>query len=1777
MIEALFAGTGHETLAFAGRGAEAIVNAGLRRTVPTIAGLLHVGRAAIAHAERIAPGRRQRIAAIDRAFDAIRDRAFALAAEVPTAATRREWAALTTRWSRAMQELGTVLRPGGPHTALPVFAGRLLPGAWSPVSSASIASVAAATDDCLVSPSIPGKRTIPVPDGDLARFRRDVVHRGGILVTSSTGPLRIDVSTLDDEPVYLLDDPLRPGVEYLSESGFVDAVRDRRLEEAELLPKRVPATENPVVVANDVETMPLGGNSGIRLNDPRLDGLADRLPADDRFFTFLAHGGPNGAPVRSATGAGSTPLTPFEVAAMLVRARDEGRWDGVKPVMFASCGAGVGGRESFAAQVLSELREQGIDVEAVAPDGPVYLVPDGEGRTGHLVVTGKVGFDVLGRPVVEPNGNWVRLGGSTAEAVPIGAHLVVEENENWRAGPVPGYPTGKPVIESKDAVRLTDEEPDDPVPPRPSPPSRTPSQSSSLASQSSIEVNTIEISFPYPGRILGRDVLYSGQREALAEHGLEPVLVEGDTRHDSFREALVASLPDDIPRERLRIMAGLGKFTAAQPDTTDLGAIAEAADVRVHVLERDGSWTSHGQKSARPVHILRADVDGEERYLGTRENVHIGRPNVRYPGSTVLLTDHGRKVLHRGEFEIETIKGMHYVRLYTAILTPATRQSEFKDVHQDDGNGTVDPFSGEGSTGPKVFWVGGGRPLRAVQWTAKYENDGNRKDFMQPMLRSFLVPLDVFLDVTEQSVVEAEASGNDLSMNVDQNGDTNQFGLRGPQYERLRGKVLPDSLVTYTVGGRVTVMPEVAGRQEDLADLYVRLGLRPDFDSTALGKENDPWFTWSAGGQKYFRNDPKALRSLARTLGNHYHTWKKSPEAFFSPPADVIPEFPKPVTKALPDNENRRREEMNAFLNTHGPGKELVEKFTDRLWTAMKEEVRAHAGDGVRVTDGDLRATVSGQLNKSLNNPHSVLVEATKMITGQRDLPRVGALEEIKAAMEADRLISIRAGIAVADAVLDALAAGFGAEAVDGDFGRELGDIVLRTVQNRFEALETDWVAELEEQTLAKEEEKKAKEEEKRKKAEAKNGAKKEPEKAETQGDPKKKREKPFLSGSRGEVFTQTLADELLTGDEFKTLLRTRVVKIAPDSFAAQFKNRILAKALESITKSDLVGVDETEVRKRFHAWVKDSAKALATELTHKNAARFGALEDRKKLAARAAAAVRNPVLVNTMPITPVTRAAADEFMDLLPGFATQAEIGSVIATDERRIKNDFDTRKSRLADGAITGSPYSNDYADWRAKYVLGYTQKQDPAVFDEHRRIGDELAKTIRAQLDDPGVRSGRVILDQLLTELDRGVTDDHDKLARKFAETVKIQPVRPEEKDQVGRPDRAPGEEAPNTFGEHAQMVLNRYLALTSGQEDAGRFVRREAVVKAILFHDMDKVNSKHQYGDAQVSHDLEPEHRGAVQYMNRHEGLWASRRDFELVRAFVDSDPFGYYFRGMGGMTAEDVHDFVRSLAVRVGRPGGGTPTADDVRNLFREFHQYYQADFSSYSEQAKFVNDTTGLEQAGYDKLTGVLVVDGEHVLVGGEHRFAYTSAYEKKFEELAAVFDQGVADERERLAKAPVRSAPPVAEDLASSIFTALVPEPRRADRLDEYLDRQVPSGFVGRDEVAELLWMLHTEAPAAFGARMPPDREVPVTEREAVANLLWARDALSRAFDEHQRLHQRVTAGAGSSRDGDLESAAAALDEASVAAVRAEAGLQAWGIDPGKLDVVLTRWLAGR
>ncbi|MCK2239940.1 MULTISPECIES: hypothetical protein [unclassified Crossiella] len=164
-----------------------------------------------------------------------------------------------------------------------------------------------------------------------------------------------------------------------------------------------------------IPTALLDGNRGIRLTDPTLPDL----PAHDRYFTFLAHGDTTGNPLHN-----NAPLTPRTVADLLLRAHRDGHWDGTKPLLFASCGAGQGGQDSFAAKVLAELRTHGITAEAVAPNGPVYFVPDGP---GHLIVATGVGVDATGRPALEPGGSWIHLADDQVET--LGAQLDSEQEE----------------------------------------------------------------------------------------------------------------------------------------------------------------------------------------------------------------------------------------------------------------------------------------------------------------------------------------------------------------------------------------------------------------------------------------------------------------------------------------------------------------------------------------------------------------------------------------------------------------------------------------------------------------------------------------------------------------------------------------------------------------------------------------------------------------------------------------------------------------------------------------------------------------------------------------------------------------------------------------------------------------------------------------------------------------------------------------------------------------------------------------------------------------------------------------------------------------------------------------------------------------------------------------------------------------------------------------------------------------------------------------------------
>ncbi|SEP53028.1 Glycosyltransferase sugar-binding region containing DXD motif-containing protein [Amycolatopsis saalfeldensis] len=1080
-----------------------------------------------------------------------------------------------------------------------------------------------------------------------------------------------------------------------------------------------------------------------------------------------------------------------------------------------------------------------------------------------------------------------------------------------------------------------------------------------------------------PGTVVRRDAFDPDQHTMLGVHGLDAVIVGGDTTHENFRQAIAHSLPDNTPRETARITSQL-----EGSHHTDLGQIAHDAGVRVHVLDPGGGWTSHGPETGRPVHIVKSTVDGKDTYLGTKENVHIGRPGVSYPGPTVL--DGDRKVVHRGEFEVETVRGEHYVRMYTAVLDPAARDSDFKDVHQN-ADGTVDVFAGGTA---QTFWVGGGRPMRAVQWAAKYEHDANRGSDMQPVLRSFLVPLKTFNQVSREATVEALSKDNSLAMNVDQAGDTNQFGLRGEHFEQMRDNALKGSLVTYAPGGKDIKLPDLAGRREDISDLYVRLGLSPDFDSAGLGRENDPWFDWSKeSGQdrKYFSNDPGKLSALAKTLSGHYHTWKGSPEAFFTPPGDSTPGVNSGQAR---DSQEQRQQDLNVFLNTHGPSGQVVGQLTDGIGDALTSAV--DAGPHTVPLDGP---AVRDQVLIEAKNLNNALTTAVTNLVRERakgpdgfvpPTARIDTIEGLRDVMSDPSFVdevAKRAAEQMVDNAVNTIGATHGTQ----DFRAGLNTIVQDAVKSQFALKDGKFSPEVE------------------KGFQKTTGSK-----------------RGYFTGPRVDVIGGAVSKHLKADGNIETLVHDTGLGLDRETVKQRLSEHVVPEAVSDVAKQNLVDASPDQLKDTFRNALQGGADRLRKNLNEDPVLKFAVANERTRLGDAAAQVINDPHTVDGITFTPVTREQADAFMDKVPDYATQAEIGAAIATDERRVKVDFNTRENQLDPSRtkVESKTFENEYGHWGAGAVPGHTRQHPAGVFERHQQIGRSLGTTIGDQLARPDERSAKAVLDHLVREADRDNPDRHDSLRRKFDEVVKADPKNPRYRT---------GDTAnPNTFGEHAQMVLNQYLRLTQGQNDNGRFVSRDALAKAILFHDMEKVNSKNQFGDGQGRHDREPEHRGAVDQMNRHEGLWGNSRDFRIARAMVDADPFGFYFRPGKGLDVDGVHSFIKGLAHQVGSPRGGAPTAVDVRNLFNEFHEYYQAGFSSYFSDSHFAHEQHGdVRSFGKPALSGLKTdPDGKLVTTDGGHRFAYLDdkgkgakqSYEQKYRDLRDRFDKDVAkEEQERV------------------------------------------------------------------------------------------------------------------------------------------------------------------
>ncbi|MFI5607326.1 hypothetical protein [Amycolatopsis sp. NPDC051903] len=1092
-----------------------------------------------------------------------------------------------------------------------------------------------------------------------------------------------------------------------------------------------------------------------------------------------------------------------------------------------------------------------------------------------------------------------------------------------------------------------------------------------------------------PGSTVARDVFEPAQHELLGTHGLEGVYV-GPRGDGNFHLAVRASISADAPREHARITADLDNARTQ----TDPDALATAANVRVHVLNPDGSWTSHGPETGRPVHVVMSTVNGHDTYFGTKENVHIGRAKVSYPGPTALLDKKDvkpgqqfdkdkRKVLHRGEFEVETIRGEQYVRMYTAVLNPAAPNSDHKDVHQDP-DGKVTPFSG-GKGG--IFWVGGGRPMRAVQWTSKYETDPNLKPGMQPVLRSFLVPIDTFTKVSKEATVEALSQDNTLAVNVDQTGDVNQFGLRGEHFEQMQQNALKGSLVTYAANPNYD-LPHLAGRREDLADLHTRLGLPPNFRSDELGKDNDPWFEWTKDkgeDRKYFRNDPESLRALAKKLSDLYHTHlelKGGPnqDAYFAPTADSIPADKGGKSKhAEPSTREQREQDLNVFLNTRGPAGSVIKQLTDGIAGTLGADLDrgpdtvALDGNTVRAAVVTATKNIGGTLKDVVNKEFRALHTnpVTNYVSADAKIETIEKMREVMADTALVDAIAKNTAEQVVRSTLDSIGANRGVEG-PGGFRERLTTAVEKAVKDQFTVTDGKFSPAIEDGF------------------EKNQGAKKN-----------------YFAGNRADAVAAEVSNALKNAELDKHVQESGL-GFDRDTVKRRLSEGVLPEAVSDVTTKNLVGLDQKQLQHEFENGLANAAAKVRASLDTDPVLKFTTEAQRTSLADQAGQ-VLNPDTVKGITFTPVTQREVDDFMAKVPDHATQAEIGAAIATDEKRVKVDFNTRENTYdpAGKAVDSKTFDNDYSEFSEK---GHLQWHPKDQFGRHQAIGAGLDTVIGDELAKPDDHRGAErILDHLLKELDAKNPDYHDSLRRKFDEVVAV----------AGKHNRYRVDARatkPNTFGEHAQMVLNQYLRLTRGEQDAGRFVSRDTLAKAILFHDMEKQNSKNQFGGGQEQHDNEPEHRGAVEQLNRHESLWESERDFRIARAMVDADPFGFYFRGKGGVDAKAAYDFITKLAHDVGGPAGKPVRAKDVRTLFTEFHQYYQADFSSYYADSHFVRNGNVVKYGDKSGLSGLKESKphGPLVTTDNGHRFEYGTEYEAKYQELKKLFDDAVEKEEER-------------------------------------------------------------------------------------------------------------------------------------------------------------------
>jgi hypothetical protein len=193
--------------------------------------------------------------------------------------------------------------------------------------------------------------------------------------------------------------------------------------------------------------------------------------------------------------------------------------------------------------------------------------------------------------------------------------------------------------------------------------------------------------------------------------------------------------------------------------------------------------------------------------------------------SSYLVKDPSKKkpsLVERSLVRMEKIEGHEkpFVRVYQVVYAPA-RNEKRKDVFL-----TIDKqlqFNGK-----ENVWLNVGNPLRAIDFFKKYRNEGLERGRLlqasldksevakfetdvfttsdeinyyhgRPVIRSFLLPVDVYKEITENAIQEHQLSLGKYTRNSDQTRAPDQYAINKEDLSLVRKYALPSSLVSYVL------------------------------------------------------------------------------------------------------------------------------------------------------------------------------------------------------------------------------------------------------------------------------------------------------------------------------------------------------------------------------------------------------------------------------------------------------------------------------------------------------------------------------------------------------------------------------------------------------------------------------------------------------------------------------------------------------------------------------------------------------------------------------------------------------------------------------------------------------------------------------------------------------------------------------------------------------------------------------------------------------------------